>query len=455
MTSYKKLLMTALPATLAVLMGPIAATVDTIVIGQRDGDWLGPFAAGNAVMNSFYHSLNFLVYAVSARVAQAYGQKDGELLRRETITGLSLALMLGLASFAILAIFKPQFLGVLMGLSGTPYHQAAEYFDARLPGVPFMLVSSAAIGILRGYQQMSATVVMVAASTLINAGLSYACLFWWGTGLWGAGFGTTVSFVASVAIGWYYISGQSQTNRQVRHSQPLRLRDTLPTRNSRKLIDWRSFSGDAKYQLIRSFTLNGTLMGMTAICSHASTTAVAGTQIIYQVMVVVACLLSGLAVSVSALGGEAIGQNNYSGWWQLCNRSLVMTVVISLAVAALLALLEQPLLIMFTGDAALRASTLPTLRLYIAMVPLFGLLYQMEGILYSAKMFKYVAMSLILSGTLLFVPALLIAQQLGFSTLWSVWFAFGMLNTGRLLVNGYNYWRAWQKDFRLVKAYRL
>lgn len=445
-TPHKKLLAMAVPATLAVMMGPIASTIDTIVVGQRNGEWLAPFAGGNAVINTVQHGLNFLVYAVSARVAQAYGQKDPQLLHRETVTGLALALVLGLCSMVIMAICEGPLLTGLMGLSGPLLGEASSYFTWRLPGLPLMLMSSAAIGVLRGYQQMTATVVMVVASTAINAGLSYACLYLWDTGLWGAAFGTTVSFFVSVAVGWLYIK---------RHDAELRLTQILPTKTLNKLIDWQSFSGDAKYQFIRSTLLNGTLLGLTAICSHAGTMTVAGHQILYQIMVVVACILSGLALSASSMGGEAIGQGRYDEWRTMCNASLQLNFAISVFVALALYLTAEPMLALFTSDTALRDYTAPTYDLYILMVPLFGLLYQMEGILYGPKMFKYVAMSLIYSALLFFAPALLLARSAGHDTLWAAWFAFGALNLGRLAVNGYNYWRAAQHDYRLVKAHKL
>lgn len=445
-TPHKKLLAMAVPATLAVMMGPIAATIDTIVVGQWNGEWLAPFAAGNAVINTVQHGLNFLVYAVSARVAQAFGQQDRGLLHRETVTGLALALLLGLVSLVALAATETLLLTGLMGLEGPLLSEASGYFDWRLPGLPLMLMSSAAIGVLRGYQQMSATVVMVVASTIVNAGLSYACLYHWGTGLWGAALGTTVSFFVSVAVGWLYIK---------RHDSELRLRQILPTQSLHKLIDWQSFTGDAKYQFIRSMLLNGALLGMTAICSHAGTMTLAGHQILYQVMVVVACVLSGLALSASSMGGEAIGQGRYRAWRKMCNASLELNFAISVLVAIALLLTEHPMLRLFTSDVALQEFTAPTYHLYVLMVPLFGLLYQMEGILYGPKMFKYVAMSLVYSAALLFVPALLLARAAGHDTLWAVWLAFGVLNLGRLAVNGYNYWRAAQQDYRLVKAHKL
>lgn len=446
MTTHRKLIALAVPATLAVMMGPMAATVDTIVIGQKNAEWLAPFAAGNAVINTVFHSLNFLVYAVSARVAQAYGQKDKALLHRETITGLTLALVLGVIAMVIMALSKPALLGGLMGLSGEPMEEAIAYFDLRLPGIPLALITSAAVGVLRGYQQMAATVVMITTATLVNAALSYACLFWWDTGIWGAALGTTIAFMVAVTIGWLYIK---------RHDPQLRVLAILPTKRIRQLIDWRSFSGDAKYQLIRSVLLNGILLAMTAICSHAGTMAVAGSQIIYQIMVVIACVLSGLGLSASSLGGEAIGQGQYDDWRQMSNVSLQLSFAVSLVVAGILALVQQPLLAMFTGDAALRQFITPTYELFVLMVPLFGLLYQMEGILYGAKMFKQVAASLITSSLLVFMPALAIARALAIEPLFAAWAAFGALNTGRLLVNGYNYWRSSHGDYRLVKAHKL
>lgn len=461
--TYRKLLALAIPATLSVAIDPLATTIDTVLIGQQNADWLAPFGSGNAILSSVVFSLNFLVYTVSARVAQAFGQQDKQLLHRETATALAVALLLGLIAAPILALLTEPLLSHVMGLSGEVHSDAKDYYHLRLAGLPLTLLASAMVGAARGYQRLMASVAIIGASTLVNGLVTYLCLFVWHTGLWGAALGTTLSFAASVLVGWFVLKG---------YDPLLGIKDLAPFRwhNGRislVTVGWQDFGKDAKYQLVRSLILNTTFFSATVVCAQESTLALAGHQLIYQIMLVVGCFLDGTAVSANTLGGEAIGKQDYKGWWQISTKSIHLVIGIAAVLFAILFTLRPEALALFSDDKDLLLSTLPAFTLYVAFIPILGIAYQLDGILFGAKMFRENMIAVAIAVGLGYFPTLAfgfwhngLTAELGPSSfargaLWWVWLSINSFAIVRVLAGGYFFWQSAKADYRVVKAHRL
>lgn len=447
----RKLLLLAVPATLSVAIDPLAATIDTILIGQKNADWLAPFSSSNSILATAVFSLNFLVYTVSARVAQAYGQRDPELLHRETKAALSIAVLIGVLATALLFVAKGPLLSMVMALEGETLVAAESYFGIRLLGLPLALLASAMVGTLRGYQRLTATVWVIGAATIVNAVVSYVCLFIWNTPVWGAALGTSLSFVASVIVGWFALKDCDPM---------LRFKDLLPFSFEGSgakwvAIDWQDFGRDALFQLLRSVLLNVAFFSATVMCAQASAQTLGGHQLVYQFMLLVGCFLDGMAVSVSTLGGEAIGERDYRRWQKLVNLSLVLAFGISVIITAIVLATHHEIIALFTSDPAMQQHVADGFHIYAYSIPILGLAYQYDGILFSAKMFREAAIGLAIALALFYVPTLIWPLGLSISTLAQVWLAIGLLGVGRVLSSYYFIRRAYQDDFALVKSYRL
>lgn len=462
MSIYRKLIVLAVPATLSVAIDPLAATIDTMLIGQKNADWLAPFSAGNAILSSVVFSLNFLVYTVSARVAQAYGKRDAALLHKETLTALAVAVGLGVIATLLLVVLKTPLLTKVMELSGPALSQAEDYYLLRVAGLPLALLASAMVGALRGIQELTATVVIIGAATVVNAAVSALCLFGLGTGVWGAALGTSLSFAVSVVIGWLVLK---------RSNPALRLSDLVPpglVPTRRGLAGtkvgsvsgywqdvWQGFGQDAKFQLIRSLLLNATFFSATVLCARAGNLALGGHQLIYQLMLVVGCFLDGLAVSAVTVGGEAIGQNDYEAWWRMALRSMVLVVGLSLLLTAVLHVGHHQVLTAFTADTAMHQAVHRAFHIYIYSIPLLGLAYQLDGLLFSAKMFRQAAIGLGIAAGLFYLPTIAIGYGPLGDYLALAWLAIGMLGLGRFAAGAYFLRQAAKGDFALVRANQL
>lgn len=456
--TYRKLLALAIPATLSVAIDPLATTIDTVLIGQKNASWLASFSSGNAILSSVVFSLNFLVYTVSARVAQAFGQQDKQLLHRETATALAVALLLGLIAAPILALLTEPLLTQVMGLSGEVRADAEDYYLLRLAGLPLTLLASAMVGAARGYQRLMASVAIIAASTIVNGLVTYLCLFVWQTGLWGAALGTTLSFAASITVGWFVLKSCDPL---------LGLKDLVPLRwqngkLSLIMVGWQDFSKDAKYQLIRSLILNATFFTATVACAREDTLALAGHQLIYQIMLVVGCFLDGTAVSASTLGGEAIGKKHYKEWWQISTKSIHLVIAIAFILFGILYSFMPETLALFSDDKALQRSTLPAFTLYVVFIPILGIAYQLDGILFGAKMFREAMLGVAIAVAAGFIPPLLYWKTAGeggaggsLGALWWVWLSISSFAIVRMLATGYYFWQSSKADYQIVKAYRL
>lgn len=459
MSITRKLIVLAVPATLSVAIDPLAATIDTVLIGQKNADWLAPFSAGNAVLSSVVFSLNFLVYTVSARVAQAFGKRDPALLHKETVTALAVAVGIGVIATLLLLVLKNPLLTEVMELRGAALAEAKSYYLIRVAGLPLTLLASAMVGALRGIQQLNATAVIIGVTTLVNAIVSYICLFVIGTGVWGAALGTSLSFLVSVIIGWLVLK-RSNPRLQLIDLVPPGLGAALWVKEPGDAKSywrdvWQGFGQDAKFQLCRSLLLNATFFSATVLCARAGTEALGGYQLINQISLMMGCFLDGLAVSAVTVGGEAIGKNDYEAWWQMALRSLVLVVGLAALLAAGLLIGHQQVLAAFTADTAVHAAVDRGFDIYIYFLPLLGLVYQLDGLLFSAKMFRQAAIGLFIALTLFYLPAVVIGYGPMADKLALAWLAIGMLGLGRFVSGAYFLRAAAKDDFALVRANQL
>lgn len=166
--SYSHLIRISLPAILSVALEPVAAMVDTALVGREDTMWLAGLAVSVSVFTTFSWAFNFLVYTVNARVAQAVGAGDRKLLGMQIRLALSTALVLGVLVGALLyAIRAPLFVHV-MGASDELVALAYPYYSVRCLGVPFVMMTTALLGILRGLQRIPFSFALIAVLTVSN-----------------------------------------------------------------------------------------------------------------------------------------------------------------------------------------------------------------------------------------------------------------------------------------------
>ena len=191
----------AVPAFGALLAEPLYVLADTAVVGHLGTAQLGGLAVASAILLAAYSLCIFLAYGTTASVARLLGAGDEREAAHLGVQGLWLAAIVGM-SLAVGGLLVSAELVSLFGADGEVAGFALTYFRISLIGMPFLLVSLAGTGYLRGVQDTRSPLVIAVVSSTVNLILELLLVF--GLGL-GVGASAAATVVVQIGAGLVYI----------------------------------------------------------------------------------------------------------------------------------------------------------------------------------------------------------------------------------------------------------
>jgi MATE family multidrug resistance protein len=425
--SYRNLIKLSIPAILSVAMEPVAAMVDTAFVGRKDTLWLAGLAVSTSVLTAFTWVFNFLVYAVTARVAQAVGAGDRNRLGLQTRLALLTAAGLGCVVGTLLYMLKSPLLIDVMGAPEELSALAGPYYDVRCLGLPFVLLTTALLGILRGLQRIPFSLVLISALTLSNIITTWFALYVLNTGLIGAAVGTTGSFVLATMVGLGWL---------LKNNQISAILDKVKLEISEAL----SFGGEALDLLIRTGCLTGSYFIGASIATRLGTDIIAAHQIGLQVWVFASFFVDGIAVTATSLGGKFLGERRPDKWKALGNRLLRLGLLTGAAFSLLFFFAARPLQMLFTNDASLTPIIDEYWWLIVVSSPFNALVFVYDGILFGSRDYKFMRNSVAGALVLAFLPVLAIGYFTATLSITTIWLALVARNGFRLVTAVWFYW---------------
>ena len=176
--------------------------VDTALVGR----YLGSEALAAVGSTG---SLNFLILGFcmgicsgfSIPVAQAFGAKDEEELRRYVVHCVYLGAVISLVMGALTAIFCPQ----MLRATNTPEEiigRAQAYIRPVFAAIPVIMLYNMASGIMRSLGDSKTPVYFLAMASLVNIALDLLFILVFQMGVAGAALATIISQLASGVGDW-------------------------------------------------------------------------------------------------------------------------------------------------------------------------------------------------------------------------------------------------------------
>jgi len=398
-TGYKHLLAISIPAIISVAMEPLAGLIDTALVGQQSSEWLAALAITATIFTTVTSVFNFLVYTVTARIAGASGQSKQVATGEQIKLALITATILGVATAGALSLLDHFFLRTLMGASVEMYDLALPYFHIRVFSLPFVLISTALIGILRGLHCINFSLVQIGITTAVNATVSYLLIFKFNMGLVGAGIGTALGFISGCVF-----SGVILFRR--------RLDIGLTNFSLPPLSEMLDFGKEASQLFMRTLTLLSMFFVATSIASRISVKTVAAHTIAMQIWMFGSFLLDGFAVTATAYGGKLIGLKDLVTWKILNKKLLILGIGAGCLLAVVFYFLELSLYSIFTNDPALIAILSSYFAIIIAAQPINGILFVYDGILFGSRDYKFLKKSTLVAVVACAVPTFYLAYTL-------------------------------------------
>src|SRR5699024_3819791 len=281
----------AVPALVTLLAEPTYLLVDTAVVGHLGTDALGGLAVASTILLTLTSLCIFLAYGTTAAVSRLLGAGDERGAADDAIQGLWRAVGVGVI------------LGLVVGVGVEPLvrlfvaeQAAAEaahiYLRISVFGLPFLLVTFAGTGYLRGKQLTTSPMVIALVTAALNIVGDIVLIPVLGFGI-GASALATVLAQAIGGVAFIVIVGRTA----VGHGAGIRPRWS----EQRRLIRV------GRDLAVRTAALRASLLILTAVAARIGSTSLAAHQVAFEVWSFLAMGLDALAIAGQAMIGRRLG----------------------------------------------------------------------------------------------------------------------------------------------------
>jgi len=200
MPSDREVLALALPALGALVAEPLYVLGDTAIIGHLGTVPLAGLALAGLLLAEILGFCTFLEYGTTARAARLYGAGRHEAALDAGVQATWLALGLGAVLVVTVELAAEPALHAMAGGSTPAAAQGLEWIRIAALGAPFVLITAAAQGWMRGFQDTRTPLYVIGAANLASIGLSAVLVFGLDLGIRGSAIANVVAQTASGAV---------------------------------------------------------------------------------------------------------------------------------------------------------------------------------------------------------------------------------------------------------------
>jgi putative MATE family efflux protein len=264
----------------------------------------------------------------------------------------------------------------LFGASADVAEAANTYLAIALWGLPALLVTLAASGLLRGLQDTRTPLVVAGAGFAANAALNALFIYGLGWGIAGSAAGTVVASWGMAAAYLVII---------VRAA----------VRSGARLSPHVSGVGSALrsggWLLVRTASLRVAMLATVFVATGFGTSELATVQVALTIFSTLAFVLDALAIAGQAMIGHGLGASDVPRVRAITRRLLQFGVgggaLLGLAIAALSAVLP----FVFTTDVSVTGPLTTVLLVMAVGIPVAGYVFVLDGVLIGAGDARYLA----------------------------------------------------------------
>jgi len=379
----KEIFALALPALGSLAIDPLVSLVDTAFVGRLGAAPLGALGINAAIFAMTFVVFNFLAYGTTPRVGEFIGRGQREEAGRVAAHALMIAAVCGAAALGAIQLLAPWVLEV-MGATGELAEPALTYLRIRALAGPAVLLTMAAHGIFRGYQDTRTPLRVTMLVNLINVVLDPLLIFGLGWGIAGAAWATLAAqWTGAILFLMLLFSGKNDA---------IDIKLEIPTAS-----DLEPFLRAGSSLLLRTGALVGTMGLATAVAARVGVAAAAGHQVANELWGFMALVVDALAVAGQALVARYLGQDDRAGARAVSNRLLFLGLVVGSALGAIMWILEPWLGPLFTDDPVALATLASVFPVVVFLQPLNGLVFVWDGVYMGAQAFVYLAIAMVVS----------------------------------------------------------
>ncbi len=365
MPSDREVLVLALPALGALVAEPLYVLGDTAIIGHLGTLPLAGLALAGLLLSEILGFCTFLEYGTTARAARLYGAGDLERALDAGVQATWLALGLGAVLVVTIELAAAPALHLMAGGSTPAAAQGLEWIRIAALGAPFVLVTAAAQGWMRGFQDTRTPLYVIGIANIASVCLSAVLVFGLDLGIRGSAIANVVAQTASGSVFLVLLA---------RRGAPL-----APSwlRIRRQLASARDLG-------LRTFAFFIAFTVAASVAARTSDAALAAHQIGAQLWFFTALFLDATAIAAQALIGRLLGAGAVDVAHALAHRLLWAGAILGVGFAAVLGAGYSVIPALFTSDAAVIDQAHVLWPWLVLMMPLNGWVFALDGVLFGA-----------------------------------------------------------------------
>jgi MATE family, multidrug efflux pump len=394
------------PALPVLAAEPLYLLVDTAVVGRLGAVALAALAVAGVVFAQVTSQLNFLSYGTTARASRLHGAGRRAEAVGEGVQATWLALAVGLVVLGVgQAVAGP--VARLLGDRPEIAAAAESWLRVALFGAPLVLVTLAGNGWMRGVQETRAPLVFVLAGNGLSAlacpVLVHGVGGWAGLGLVGSATANLIgqSLGAALFLGALVRAGAGSIRPR-------------PSVLGRQLALGRDL-------LARSLAFQACFLSAAAVATRSGAEDAAAHQVVLQLWNFMALVLDAVAIAAQSLVGAALGRGGAGLARALAGRVTRYGLVLGIGFGVVFATLIGVLPPVFTPDPAVLAAMVVPWWFFVALQPVAGVVFAIDGVLLGAGDAAYLRTTTLLAAVLGFLPLIWAALAFGWGLagIWS------------------------------------
>ena len=386
----------AIPALISGIAEPILSITDTIIVGNMaENATISLGAVG--IVGSFISMLIWVFgqtrSVIASIIAQALGQKKLEEVEDLPAQGI---LIIIFSSFLIILLtyFNSEGLFKFYNASGNLLKFCVEYFNIRVWGLPFTLLTIGIFGIFRGLQNTYYPMIIAIVGTILNILLDIILVY--GVEgfinpmfIQGAAYASLVAQVtmAFLAIILLY----KKTNIKLAVKFPF----------NPKIKSFMQMFGNL---VIRTASLNVTLYFCNAFATKYGDEFIAAYTIAINLWFLVAFIIDGYSSAGTILSGKLYGEKSYGVLMKFGNDLTKIGVKIGIIMCIIGFVFYYPLGRIFNNDPVVLEEFYNIFWIVLAMLPLCSIAFIFDGIYKGLGWMKDLRNVLLFSTFIIFVP---------------------------------------------------
>jgi putative MATE family efflux protein len=414
--SLKRIAALALPALVVLAAEPLYLLVDTAVVGHLGRVPLAGLAIGGTILAVTAWLGNVLAFGTTGRAARSFGAGSRRTAVEEGVQASWLALGAGLALVVITQACAGPVTRALSGDNPAVADGARLWLRIASLGIPFILLVFAGNGWMRGVQDTRRPLRYVLGANVLSAALCPLLVY-------PAGLGLAGSALANVAA--QVIAGGLFVRALVAEGAPLA---PHPAMLKQHLVIGRDL-------LVRGAAFQVCFLSAAAVAARFGAASVAAHQIALQLWMFCAFALDAIAIAAQSLVGAALGAGDVAAAKRTATRiawlGLACGAVLAVAVVTAAHVLPR----LFSTDTAVLDQAAIVWPWFVAMLPLNGVVFALDGVLVGAGDARYLRNLTIFAALCGFLPATWAALlfDLGLGGVWSGLTLFIVLRLAALL----------------------